>query len=123
MEYDNDDNYDDNDNSMSKSGVGVPVNDNTLNAEVDGKSVIGENTGAKVPFYRLDSDFGDVPYWNNGTIATSAELYMLSIIVKYSNMDGLHGLWFIPQYGFNRRMKEFGKLDIMLLYPSLATIS
>ena len=52
-------------------------------------------------------DFGDVPYWNNGTIATDAESYMLSVITTYSTMDRLHGLQLTPQYGFVREMKEF----------------
>ena len=34
---------------------------------------------------------------------------MLSAITTYNNIDGLHGLWSTPQYGFNRGMKEFGQ--------------
>ena len=51
----------------------------------------------------------DGPYWNNGTIATKTDLYMLSAITTYNNIDGLHGLRSTPQYGFNRGMKEFGQ--------------
>ena len=38
----------------------------------------------------------DGPYWNNGTIATNTDLYMLSAITTYSNIDGLHGLQSTP---------------------------
>ena len=92
--------------------MGVPVDDSTSNyyLGVDDESVNGESTGANVPFYRLDLDFEDASYWNNGTVVTSTELYMLSVIATYSNMDGLNGLWSTPQYGFSRGMKEFGQV-------------
>ena len=34
---------------------------------------------------------------------------MLSAITTYNNIDGLHGLRSMPQYGFNRGMKKFGQ--------------
>ena len=49
------------------------------------------------------------PFWANGTIGSKTELYMLSVITTYNNIDGLHGLRSTPQYGFNRGMKEFGQ--------------
>ena len=32
---------------------------------------------------------------------------MLSVIITYNNIDGLHELCSTPQYGFNWEMKEF----------------
>ena len=52
----------------------------------------------------LDSDFGVAPYWSNGTIATNAKFYLLSVIATFSNMDGLR---FSLQYGFSKGMTEF----------------
>ena len=75
-EDDSDDNYDSNDNSTSKSGVGVSVADvsSSNSGGDDNESVNGVDTGTNAPFYRLDSNFGDVPYWNNGSIiATDTE--------------------------------------------------
>ena len=51
----------------------------------------------------------DGPYWANGTIGSKPELYVLSTITTYNNIDGLHGLRSTPQYGFNSGMKEFGQ--------------
>ena len=51
----------------------------------------------------------DGPYWDNGTIGSKTELYMLSAITMYNNIDRLHCLRSTPQYGFNRGMKEFGQ--------------
>ena len=62
---------------------------------------------SKTPMYGIDLDFGDVPYWNNVTVATKTDLYMLSVITMYNNIDGLHGLHSTPHYGFNWKMKEF----------------
>ena len=124
MGSDNNDNYDDTDNTKPISGVGVLVKDGTSNSGVNegdaqsdffqpsNSGVSGESnedTGVNVPFYGLDSDFGDAPYWNNGTITTDNKSCMLSVIATYSNIDGLHGLQLTPQYGFSRRMKEFGE--------------
>ena len=49
----------------------------------------------------------DGPFWANSTIGSKTELYMLSAINTYNNIDGLHGLRSTPQYEFNRGMKEF----------------
>ena len=43
--------------------------------------------GVNVPFNELASDFGDAPYWNNGTITSDGVSYMLSVIATFSNMD------------------------------------
>ena len=51
----------------------------------------------------------DGPYWSNSTLESKADLYMLSAITTYSNIDGLHGLRSTPEYGFNRGMQEFRK--------------
>ena len=102
------DDYNKDDNSTSNSGVRVPVSYDTSNSEVNDKSTLGEE-GVNVPFYGLDSDFGDAPYWNNGTIITNSESYILSVIATFSNVDGLHRLRSTPQYRFSRGMKEFGK--------------
>ena len=108
-EDDNDDDYNDSDNSTSKSGVGSLVDDSTLNSGVgrDDESVNGTEDVIRVPLYGIDSNFGDTPYWNNGTVATDAELYMLSVITTYNNIEGLHGLRSTPKYSFNWGMKEF----------------
>ena len=53
---------------------------------------------------RIRFDFGDAPYWSNGTIATDVESYMLSVIATFSNTDRLRS---IPQYGFSRGISEF----------------
>ena len=63
----------------------------------------GDEDKVKVPC-ELDSDFGNAPYWSNGTILTDMNSYMLSIIATFSNMDRL---CFTPQYGFNRGISEF----------------
>ena len=39
-----------------------------------------------------DSKNLDGPYWSNGTLESKADLYMLSAITTYGNIDGLHGL-------------------------------
>ena len=103
--------YDEVDNSKSNSGVGVSINNDTPNSGVnddddkpasdndtpnsgvstDDGSASGEE-GVNIPVYGLDSDFGVAPYWNNGTITSDGESYMLSVIATFSNMDGLHGL-------------------------------
>ena len=51
----------------------------------------------------------DGPYWANGTIGSKMELYILSAISMYNNINGLHGHRSTPQYGFNRGMEEFGQ--------------
>ena len=93
MNGDDDDNGDTNNNN---NGIDDDDVDNATPVEA----------GVNVPYNKLSSDFGDAPYWNNGTIATDGESYMLSAIATYSNMDGL---WSTPQYGFNRGISEFGK--------------
>ena len=67
------DDYGEDDNSTSNSGVRVPVNDDILKSGVDDKSTSGGFKCVNAPFYRLDSDLGDAPYWNNGTLATDRE--------------------------------------------------
>ena len=58
-----DDDYSENDNSTSKSGVEVPVNDSTLNSGVDDvKSANEIEICANISLYRLDLNFGDAPY-------------------------------------------------------------
>ena len=47
----------------------------------------------------LDSTL-DGTYWSNGTVGSKTDLYMLSAITTYKNIDGLHGLRSTPQYGF-----------------------
>lgn len=89
--------------------MGSPVDNIIANSEVgsDDNSVSATEDVTRVPMYGIDSDFGDVPYWNNGTVATDAELYILSMITRYNIIEGLHLLRSTPQYGFHRKMKEF----------------
>ena len=42
-------------------------------------------------------------------MGSKTDLYILSAITTYNNIDGLHGLCSTPQHGFNRGMKEFGQ--------------
>ena len=42
-------------------------------------------------------------------MGSKTDLFMLSTITMYNNIDSLHGLRSTPQYGFNRGMKEFGQ--------------
>ena len=63
---------------------------------------------AKPHLNGIDSTL-DRPYWNNSTVGTKTNVYMLSAITIYNNIDGLHGLRSTPQYEFNRGMKEFGR--------------
>ena len=82
---------------------GVCADINTLNSGVGKEFTTNENTDVNtvdVP-QELESDFGDAPYWTNGT---NLESYMLSVISTYSNMDRF---WSTPQYGFSRGMTEF----------------
>ena len=44
----------------------------------------------------------DGPFWAKGTVGSKTEQFVLSAITTYNNIDGLHGLRFTPQYGFNR---------------------
>jgi hypothetical protein len=50
----------------------------------------------------LDSELG--PYW---TLAQSTQLYVLSTITLYSNIEASKST---PQYGFNRGLKEFSTM-------------
>ena len=80
-------NNDKNDNTDSNSGVRTPIdndndiingddNDDNNNDDNNGTALV--EAGVNVPYNELASDFGDAPYWNNGTIATNGESYMLS---------------------------------------------
>ena len=64
--------------NISNSGVGM---ESTTNKNADVNRVDEPQ--------KLDSDFGDVPYWSNITIATDVESYMPSIIATYGNMDNV----------------------------------
>ena len=93
----------DDDDNKSTSGVDDDDDNSTkvkkrAQARLNELSVIMEDT----------ANFNG-PYWVNGTIGSETELYMLSAITTYNNIDGLHGLRFTPQFGFNRAMKEFGQ--------------
>ena len=63
--------------------------------------MVVKETGGNTP-KELKSNLGK--YWNNGTIITDGEQYVLAVIEAYGIS---HVLRSIPQYGFNRDMKEF----------------
>ena len=85
------DEYDDDgiDDSKSKLGMGVCTGVCTSNLGVgNGPTVDEEAEKGKVEVpWELNFDFGEAPYWCNGTIATDVESYMLSVIATFSNMD------------------------------------
>ena len=86
--------------------MGICAGVNTSNSGVEIVPTIDEEAEEdkiEVP-QELDSDFGDTPYWSNGTIATNVESYMLSAIATFSSMDGLRST---PQYGFSKGIIEF----------------
>ena len=84
---------------------GVCANNSTLYSRIGMASTTNDDVDVnRVVIPReLDSDFGDLPHWSNGTIATNIEFYMLNVIAMYSNMDGLCST---PYYGFSRGMTE-----------------
>lgn len=84
-ELDNNKNKNKDDNTLFNSGVG---------AEEEEKFADKVDTPQD-----LYSDFGSAPYWNNKTIATDTECYMISVIATYSNRDGIRST---PQYSFSR---------------------
>ena len=95
---------DDDDVAISNSGVGEA--DDDTSDEVEERTQVCSNELSTI---LEDTANFDGPYWANGTIGTKTELYMLSAITTYNNIDGLHGLRSTPQYGLNRGMKEFGQ--------------
>ena len=95
---DGNDNYDEVDDSTSNSGVSGNNDDSVDETEEEAKPRSNE----------LNSTL-DGTYWSNGTVGTKTDLYMLSAITMYNNIEGLHDLHSTPQYGFNRGMKEFGQ--------------
>ena len=114
-----DDDCDDNDVDVNtpKSGVGNEGDDDDDDDDDDDEStnkVDGDNDESteveeqvKVRSNELNSILEDTmnldgPFWANGTIRSKTELYMLSVITTYNNIDVLHGLRSTPQYGFNR---------------------
>ena len=68
----------------------------TIDEEAKGDKV-------EVP-WGFDSNFGEAPYLHSGTIETDAKSYMLSVITRFSNMDGLRST---PQNEFSRGISEF----------------
>ena len=113
---DGDDNYNDVDNDTSKSGVN---DDNDESNETDERAKIRAN---ELNSIIEDTENLDGPYWANSTLGSKTDLYMLSAIATYNNIDGLHGLRSTPQYGLNRGMKEFGQAKATQQYLSLVTI-
>ena len=93
---DGNDNYNEVDNTTSNSGVN---DDNDESADKTEEE-------AKLRANELASTL-DGTYWSNGMVGSKTDLYMLSAITTYNNIDDLHGLWSTPQYGFNRGMQEF----------------
>ena len=91
--------------SRSKSGVGVCANVDTSNSGVGIVPTIDENVEEdKIEVsWGFDSNFGEAPYWRDGTIVTDIE-NMLSVIATFSNMDGLRST---PQYGFSKGISQF----------------
>ena len=102
----NNDDWDNNDVNVNtrKSGVGYKVDDDDESTEVDEWVHVCLK---KLNAIMEDTVKFDGPYWTNGRIGSKTELYMLSAITMYNNIDGLHGLRSTPQYGFNRGMEEF----------------
>ena len=98
---DNDDNGDDNynevDDDTSKSGVGDDNDESAEETEEEAKLGANELNSIIEDTKNLDG-----PYWCNRTLGSKTDLYMLSAITTYNNIDGLHGLRSTPQYGFNR---------------------
>ena len=117
------DRYDDNDidNSKSKSGVGVCGGVSTSNSGVGIVPTINEEADedkVEVPC-EFDSNFGDAPYWNNGTTATNVESYILSVIATFSNMMDYVPLRNTDSAG---ALANSSKKDMTLLYLNLAAI-
>ena len=97
-------NYNDVDNDTSKSGVN---DDNDESAEeTDERAKLCANELNSVI---EDTENLDGPYWSNGTLGSKTDLYMLSAITTYNNIDSLYSLRATPQYEFNRGMKDFGQ--------------
>ena len=107
---DGDDNYNDVNDNTSKSAVN---DDNDESNETDGSNETDERVNLfsnELNSIIEDTENLDGQYWANGTLGSKTDLYMLSAITTYNNIDGLHGLRSTSQYGFNRGMKEFGQV-------------
>ena len=105
---DNDDDCDNDDVDVNtpNSRVGNEVDDDDRSTEVEERAQIRSN---KLNSLLEDTSNYDGPFWANGTIGSKTDLYMLSAITTYNNINGLHDLRSTPQYEFNRGMKEFGQ--------------
>ena len=86
-----DDNYNQVNNTTSNSGVNDDEDESADETEEE----------AKLRANELNSTLNRT-YWSNGTVGSKTDLYMLSTITTYNNIDGLHGLRSTPQYGFNK---------------------
>ena len=84
---DGNDNFNEDDDTTSNSGVN---DDNDESAD---------KTQEETKPRENELDFTlDGTYWSNGTVGSKTDLYMLSAITTYNNVDGLHGLGSTPQY-------------------------
>ena len=84
------------------------VNDTTSNSwGNDDNNESADNTWEKAKPWvnELDSTL-DRTYWSNGTVGTKTDLYMLSAITTYKNIDGLHGFLSAPQCGYDATVSE-----------------
>ena len=102
FDHDDDDDGDNNYNEVNNTTSNSGVNDDE---DESADEIVKE---AKPRANKLGSTL-DKTFWSNGTLGSKTDLYVLSAIITYNNIDGLHGLRSSPQYGFNRGMKEFGQ--------------
>ena len=98
-----------------------PINNSALDLEVSGNNEsVNKTEKAAKPFTNgIDSNL-DEPNWNNDTVATEIDLYMLSTITAYTNIDSLYGLPFTSQYDSNWGMKEFQQTGYGATVPELS---